>query len=324
MSEDGSAAVDRLFSRALRARSRGQPGAARVLVLQALTLAPRKLRLLIELADCEKELGDLSAALRSLRRAERVRPDSATVQLRIGIVQLELGRPKLAERALRRALELEPSAPAHNLLFAVLSRQGREAEGEPHLRAALRLDPRNEEAHCNLGICYRKRRQLARAERHLRSAIEIDPGYQVAYAELGEVLLMRGQHAEARRALRKAVRLRPEAYWARLYLAQASQELRRLKEAEDQYREALELRPEDPLGHALYGEFLSVVRGRPVDAESCLHTAVMLDPRDATAQYHMGKHLCRTGRDREGRKHLRRAARFGDARALTLLERARA
>ena len=244
------------------------------------------------------------------------------MQLRIGIVQLELGRPRRAERALRRSLEIEAGPLAHNLLFAALARQDREREGESHLRAALRLEPDNEESHCNLGICYRKRRQLARAERHLRRAIEIDRGYAVGQAELGELLMMRKQYAEARRVLGRAVRLNPGAYWARLFLAQANCELRRLKEAEERYREALELRPEDSLIHALYGEFLSATRRRPAEGERYLRTAVMLDPKDPTANYHLGTHLCRRGSEREGLRHLRQAARSGDARARSMLERA--
>ena len=316
--------VDRLFARAIRARSRGELSRARALVLESLELAPRKLRLLIELADVQKEQGELAEALTTLRRAQRAHSESATVLLRIGIVQLELGRPKLAQRALGRSLELEASALAHNLMFVALARQGREREGEDELRAALKLEPDNEEAHCNLGICCRRRRQLVRAERHLRRAIELDRDYQVAHAELGELLLQRKQYAEARRSLQRAVRLRPEAYWARLYLAQSCWELRRLKDAEDQYKTALELRPEDALGHALYGEFLSSVRRQPKRAHRHFETALMLDPRDPTAHYHLGKHLCSWGRDSEGLAHLRKAARFGDGRAANLLASAEA
>ena len=100
--------VDRLFVRALRARSQGELAKARALVLESLELAPSKLRLLIELADVQKEQGELAEALATLRRAQRGYPESATVQLRIGILQLELSRPKLAERALRRSISPSP------------------------------------------------------------------------------------------------------------------------------------------------------------------------------------------------------------------------
>jgi tetratricopeptide (TPR) repeat protein len=324
MEEDTSSRIDRLFGRAVLARSRGQIEKARLLTLEALQIEPGKARLWIELADCERELGRRPEALQALRKAERARPDSATVQLRIGAIQLELGRPKLAERALRRSLELEARPTTHNLMFVALARQGREPEGEAHLHATLKLDPDNEEAHCNLGIRYRDRRQLARAEKHLRRAIEIDSRYQVAHAALGYLLLLRKQYPEARRVLRKAVRLRPDAYWARLYLAEAARQLRRFKEAEEQYLEALHLRPEDSLGHSLYGEFLSSRPKRHAEGERHLRTALMLDPRDASAHYHMGKHLCSWGREREGIAHLRRAERRGDERATSLLKRVEA
>jgi tetratricopeptide (TPR) repeat protein len=324
MEEEASSRIDQLFGRAVHARGRGEIEQARALTLEALQIEPGKARLWIELADCERELGRRGEALRALRKAEGSRPDSATVQVRIGAIQLELGRPRLAERALHRSLELEPRPVAHNLMFVALARQGREQQGEAHLRATLKLDPDNEEAHCNLGIRYRDRRQLARAEKHLRRAIKIDSRYQVAHAALGSLLLMQKQYAEARRVLRKAVRLEPEAYWARLYLAQANWQLSRFKEADEQYLEALLKRPEDSLGHALYGDFLSSRPGSQAEGERHLRTALMLDPRDAAAHYHIGKHLCGWGREREGISHLRKAVRHGDDRARSLLKRVEA
>ena len=52
-----SADVDRLFARAVRARSKGNVDGALKALVEALELAPRKARLWIEVADCQRDMG---------------------------------------------------------------------------------------------------------------------------------------------------------------------------------------------------------------------------------------------------------------------------
>lgn len=301
-----SAEVDRLFARAVRARNKGDLDGALKALVEALELAPRKARLWIEIADCQRELGHGEEALRALRRAERARPDSATVQLRRGIVQLERGRPDLALRALDRALEIEPSAVAHNLCFSAYARMGRSDEARDHLKRALALDRDNAEAHCNLGMLLSDEQKFGQAEKHLRRALEIDKGDVLAHAELGRVLLRRGRGADAIPLLRRAMRLNPDAYWARLHLAEALAGERRFSQAEKLYKQALAARPAAPQGYARYAVFLAERPGRGDEAERQLHTALMLDPADADAQYAMGELLVV-----KARAHLSEAAAAG-------------
>jgi tetratricopeptide (TPR) repeat protein len=299
-----------MFARAVRARSRGDLDAALRILVEALETAPSKARLWIEVADCQRDLAHGEEALRALRRAEKARPDSATVKLRIGIVQLERGRSDLALPALEGALKIEPSAVAHNLLFSALTQLGRGEEGRKHLERALKLDAKNGDAHCNLGVLLSDEHRFAEAERHLRRAIEIDGRDAVAHAEFGRVLLRRGRPADALPLLRRAIKLNPDAYWARLHLAEASAALRRYKAAEGAYREALQTRPADPCGYARYAEFLQSRGGRSDEAERQLQTALMLGPKNPDVNYAMGVHLLTRARD-----HLALAAEAGHARA---------
>lgn len=233
---------------------------------------------------------------------------------------MELGRPKLAERALRKAIKLRPSTFAYIFLAEALSRRGMTDEVKTYLRAALKLEPNNEEAHYNLGTCYLWSGQLSRAERHLRRAVAIDSKYAKAYARLGRVLIRKRQFQEARRILRRSVRLNSNYLWSRQYLVVASAVLRKLKESEEHYREALRIAPKSIPSLVFYGNFLSEERRREREGEEYLREAVKIDPGEQLCHYYLGAHLYRWNREREALPHLIKAARRGSEKAKLLLE----
>ncbi len=319
MKDDSQAKSEKYFSKGIAARDLGRYKIAQWWFIKASKEGVRKERAAcwLMVAYCDEELGNLNEALRSLRKAERCNPRLSLIQVQIGLIQLELGRAKLAERALRKAIELKPSAIALIFLASSLARQGRFREQKICYQKALRLEPRNDEAHYNLGICYRDERQYSRAEKHFRYAIEIDPKYAIAYAELGLTLFRKGLYRESRIVLRRSIRLDPDNYWSRLYLAIANWQLRRLKEAEEQYQEALRIEPTEAYGYAVLGDFLSMEqRG---DGEKYLKKAMSLNPADELTQYYMGKHLSNEYRDSEATIYLRKSARKGNESAKKLL-----
>ena len=269
------------------------------------------------LADCNRELGNPSEALRLLRLTERYYPNKAWLQIFIGRIHLDLAKLKLAEKAFRKAIKKHPSADAYIFLGSTLSRQGRFREAKSCYQAALRLEPNNEEAHYNLGVRYREGKQYKKAERHLRQAIEIDYKYALAYAELGTVLLDKGLFPQARSTLMKSIKFAPKNYWARLYLANANWHLRRLKEAENQYRAAIKIAPSEALPNSCLGDFLSCEQ--KANAEYYLKNAIAIDPGDEHALYNMGKHLYRNHCDKEALFYLKKAARKGHEKAKNLL-----
>ncbi len=77
------------------------------------------------------------------------------------------------------------------------------------LNAAVKLEPRNADAHNLLGYSHRKqaRPDLARAFEHYKLALQIDPGHRGAHEYIGEAYLMDHRPAEARRHLAELARL---------------------------------------------------------------------------------------------------------------------
>jgi Flp pilus assembly protein TadD len=77
------------------------------------------------------------------------------------------------------------------------------------LNAAVKLDPRNADAHNLLGYSHRKqaRPDLAKAFEHYKLALQIDPGHKGAHEYIGEAYLMEQRPAEAEKHLAELARL---------------------------------------------------------------------------------------------------------------------
>jgi len=77
------------------------------------------------------------------------------------------------------------------------------------LNTAVKLDPRNADAHNLLGYSHRKKAQpdLAKAFEHYKRALEIDPGHKGAHEYIGEAYLMDQRPAEAEKHLAELARL---------------------------------------------------------------------------------------------------------------------
>ena len=97
---------------------------------------------------------------------------------------LKLRRFREAEAALRKAVRRRSDPVTYCLLAQALERRGCTQAARRAFLAALRVDPRYEEAHLNLGIYARLAGRRKLAIRHLRRAIELDPRYAEAFALL--------------------------------------------------------------------------------------------------------------------------------------------
>ena len=75
---------------------------------------------------------------------------------------------------------------------------------------AIALDPRNAEAHDDLGVIHARRGDHAQAIRHFSTTIKLDPSYQKAYHNLAMVYYLAGQDARALVVVDESLRLRPE------------------------------------------------------------------------------------------------------------------
>jgi Flp pilus assembly protein TadD len=63
--------------------------------------------------------------------------------------------------------------------------QGRVADAVAEYQEAIRLQPDNPEAHCNLGLSLQRLNRVAEARQHFEEALRLRPGHPEARRALG-------------------------------------------------------------------------------------------------------------------------------------------
>jgi len=111
---------------------------------------------------------------------------------------------------------------------------------------AIRIRPKDPEAHNNLAAIFVEQNKLDDAVAYFRKAVEIKPAYADAYYNLGRALQQQGKFNEAIKYLKKNQQLRPDwpeiHNWLALTCAQAG----RTKETIAYYERSLKLDPNQP------------------------------------------------------------------------------
>jgi Flp pilus assembly protein TadD len=129
----------------------------------------------------------LDAALDEYRAAQRANAERPEAHMNLGLLAAQLGDLAEAEAEFRRALRLDPAfTPAAVNLADVLRLRGRDAEGEPVLRAALDRAPRDAALRHALGLFLVRAGRLREALLELREAARLAPE-NARYAEVYRV-----------------------------------------------------------------------------------------------------------------------------------------
>jgi len=173
--------------------------------------------------------------------------------------------------------------------------------GRQHLRQQLELattNPRDADAHYQLGLVYQKRRQHSEAIARFEKAIEIDPSESEAQFQLGRIAREQGRFDDAIRFLKTAAglndKLASSEVWKELGAAYFGAS--RYEEAAAALAKYTERRSYDPEGLYWYGKAL-VARGRTAEAravfDQCVE-AVDTMPKHRRAEVRKWKGLAKT------------------------------
>jgi tetratricopeptide (TPR) repeat protein len=228
-----------------RAFHRGDYAGAMALAAERLKAQPGDVQARIVLARVEAARGRFQEAYTGFRKALDLDPRSADALYYVGITA-----GVLAQAEYERLFALAPgSARAHQLLGQSYQAQGRTAEAEAELKAALEAGPPTAEVQTALGdIARRSRLDFAGARTYYSRAIELAPGSYEALYGIGVCDSYAGEHARAIESFRRALRIAPSSAPARLALgisllqtgeaAAAVTELERAAKLEPRMRQA--------------------------------------------------------------------------------------
>jgi hypothetical protein len=135
------------------------------------------------------------------------------------------------------------SATVENGMGTALSDKRRLDEAAGFLERAVRIDPRQDRPHVNLGNVYAQLHKTDSAIDQYRKAIDLNPNGADAHYNLGLLLVHEQRHAEAAAQLAEAARLSPDDWQAHGLLAIALEKLGRFAEAAHEQAIASRLNP---------------------------------------------------------------------------------
>jgi len=164
-------------------------------------------------------------------------------------------------------------------------------------RRAVRLNPRDANAHALLGVGLLKERQLEEGVASLRRAIELNPKIRDLHAVLATALFELGQYEPAVAAFRSALRFQDAAYLHQ-GLADALRLLGRFDEAEPSARRAVALAPDSA---PFLLSLAAVLNGqeRLDDTVAIIQRVRALEPDNADVCFDLARLLQRLNRDAE-------------------------
>lgn len=212
---------------------------------------------------------------------------------------IKQGRWADAERALDAALIVQPdSASVHYLLGFARFRQGKLDPAIAALKKSLSLHESDANVHKTLGLVYAQSNRIRPAERELSRAAELAPFDPEAHYYLGRVQYTRGKLDAALAAFSRTLELAPAHIKAHDNLGLTLTGLGRDQEAEAAFLRAIDLNARQGGRYAwplINLAEMQVKQSRTADAMSSVRQALVLDPTSSKANLILGKLLWASG-----------------------------
>ena len=259
-------------------------------------------------------------------------PDDINIMGLLGAAQGDLGRFKAAEETLGKVIDLAPTfAKPYEDLGTLLMQQQKAKEALPLLEKAIRLDPKLEEAHFQLGKalsllgrgaeadesferCFAlspQRRMMALAAEHhkagrlqeseklCRQVLQKNPRHVDALRMLGLIAAAAGDLDNAEHLLRQVLEHAPDHAPAMFELGRVLKEMDRPEEAIEVYRELLAQQPDNPKVHYRLAGVLGPA-ALTEESAAAYRRCLELAPKHAGAWLGLGHMLKTLGEQEQG------------------------
>jgi tetratricopeptide (TPR) repeat protein len=264
---------------------------------KATQLAPTAAIAFLRLGDAYIRKHDYAAAIRPLKRAVELDPNSLVVHkllgyalltegyasdaiphlelvheyAALGLAQLQAGKPDEAAASLQAALAKSPNDP--DLLY-YLSRAGDEMSAEC-LDKLLSAFPDSARAHQAKGRTYFQMKMYPQATQEYEKAISLRPDLPGLRLELGQVYAATSEWPKAEQHFRAEVELQPGSPEAAYRLGDALLQQGKMEGAVEELRRSDTLRPNMP--ETLYALGKASAASNPQAAEQALNRVLAME-----------------------------------------------
>jgi tetratricopeptide (TPR) repeat protein len=257
------------------------------------------------------KLGDFERADSLCHDAVRNESDSATAHHYLGLEMSKREEWKSAVEELRTAVRLDPKDyQAHYALAQALRKTGRLDEAASELEVVRRMQEGSTE-NLQSGFLENQTRKMVaagdvdRAIEYDRESLKLKKDARTA-TNLASALLWKGDTDEAVEVLHQAIQMDTRYAWAHYYLGVALARKHDFEGAVESLTEALKLQPDFPEAEFYIG-LAFAGHGRFQDAETHLRSAVRMRPDAAQTHHYLGLVLEQLGKHEEGEAELRTA-----------------
>jgi len=183
-----------------------------------------------------KRWPEAEAALREFLKGK---PADAEARVQLGRVLLAQGRTAEGVAELEAAAQSSTDPSAERELAALYLEAKQYEPAAVHYRNLVTRDPKNAELRHALGIVYTRQGKFAEAEEQLVAAVNADPNLKEAYFDLAFAAQRNKDYATTIRALDARARFYPESPGTYFMRATAYDSLKDFKQAAQNYRQFL-------------------------------------------------------------------------------------
>ena len=164
------------FQRARTAIEENDRDKAQQICVAILEKAPSHIASLRMLWEIHKQAEHATAAEALLKRLVKLQPNDGDLACELSLVQYRRRDMGNAEYNARNAIRLQPRNPqAHNMMGMILTDQGRTLAGEYHYRKALELHEPLGKLCANVGLNLKNQGKMDESEEFYRQAMELEP-----------------------------------------------------------------------------------------------------------------------------------------------------
>jgi eukaryotic-like serine/threonine-protein kinase len=237
------------------------------------------------LGNALKSVGKLDEAIAEYRESIRLRPDEPRHYTSLAGILVDQGKVDEAIALIREAMRLKPDHTAHSTMAHALTRQGKLDDAIAEYRTAVGLQPDSHISHESLADLLRRQRKWAEALEEFRIASRIDPSCAYVRTGIVDALVGQGRLDLALAACQDTIRIHPDDKGAHKGMRKVLRALGRIDEAIADCREILRLNPADAECHNdLAWETLTLPARPQSDYDEALaraRKAVELAPNEA-------------------------------------------